>query len=96
MPAYLIVNVEITDPEKYEEYRKVASPTVDAFGGKYLARGGTSEALEGDWTPNRLIVIEFESIDRAKEWWSSETYRTPKQMRQASANAQMIVVEGVS
>lgn len=96
MPAYLIVNVEITDPEKYEEYRKVASPTVDAFGGKYLARGGTSEALEGDWTPNRLIVIEFESIDRAKEWWSSETYRIPKQMRQASANAQMIVVEGVS
>ncbi len=96
MPAYLIVNVEITDPEKYEEYRKVASPTVDAFGGKYLARGGTSEALEGDWTPNRLIVIEFESIDRAKEWWSSETYRIPKQMRQASANAQMMVVEGVS
>ena len=96
MPAYLIVNVEITDPEKYEEYRKVASPTVDAFGGKYLARGGTSEALEGDWTPNRLIVIEFESIDRAKEGWSSETYRIPKQMRQASANAQMIVVEGVS
>ena len=96
MPGYLIADIEITDPEKYEEYRKVATPTVDAFGGKYLARGGTSEALEGDWTPNRLIVIEFESIDKAKEWWSSETYRIPKQMRQASANTRMMVVEGAS
>jgi len=95
MPAYMIVNVEITDAEKYEEYRKAAVPTVEAFGGKYLARGGRSEALEGDWIPNRLIVIEFESVEKAKGWWGSEVYRAPKQMRHESANAQMLVVEGV-
>ncbi len=94
MPAYIIVDVEVTDPVQYEDYKKLAAATVGAYDGRYIVRGGTAEQLEGDRTPNRIVVLEFPTVNRAKEWWASEDYKPAKAMRHASATSQMIVVEG--
>lgn len=95
MPAYVIADVEVTNPELFEEYRKLVPATVEAFGGKYIVRGGDSEVVEGDRTPNRTVVIEFESFEQAKAWHSSEMYAGPKQMRIDSTNSSVIIVEGL-
>jgi uncharacterized protein (DUF1330 family) len=95
MTAYVIIDIEVTDPAGYEEYKKLAPAAVAAYGGKYRARGGATEVLEGDWAPKRVVVLEFESIARAKAWLDSPEYRTPKQMRHQAARGNMIVVEGV-
>ena len=68
MPAYVIVEIEIVDPTGYEEYKKLASATVEKYGGKYIVRGGAAETLEGDWKPKRIVVLQFESTQRAKDW----------------------------
>jgi uncharacterized protein (DUF1330 family) len=94
MPAYIIVDIEVTDPVQYEDYKKLAATTVEAYDGRYIVRGGTAEQLEGDRTPNRIVVLEFPTVNRAKEWWASEDYKPAKAMRHASATSQMIVVEG--
>ena len=95
MPAFVIVDIDITDPAGYEEYRKLATPTVSAYGGKYVARGGRSEVLEGSWKPNRLVILRFDSIEKAKAWLNSPEYEGPRKIRQRTAQANMIVVEGV-
>jgi uncharacterized protein (DUF1330 family) len=95
MAAYVIVEINITDPAGYEEYRRLGPPTVAAYGGKFVVRGGKVEVLEGEWMPERLVVLEFESADRAKQWWSSHEYSIPKQIRQKTSLTKMIVVEGV-
>ena len=95
MAGYIIVDIEITDPVGYEEYKKLAGASVEKYGGKYIVRGGASEVLEGDWQPNRLVVLQFESVTRAKEWLKCEEYREPRKMRHRTAKANMIVVEGV-
>ncbi|NIM49042.1 MAG: DUF1330 domain-containing protein [Gemmatimonadales bacterium] len=95
MPAYVIVDIEITDPVQYEEYKKLAAPTVASYGGKYIVRGGAAENLEGGWTPGRIVVLEFPTVQRAKEWWGSDTYAPAKELRHASATTEMILVEGV-
>ena len=77
MPAYVIVDINVTDPAGYEEYKRLAAPTVTAYGGKYIARGGRTETLEGSWIPNRLVILEFESIDRARQWLHSPEYEGP-------------------
>jgi uncharacterized protein (DUF1330 family) len=94
MSAYVIVEIEITDPAGYEEYKKLAGATVEKYGGKYIARGGNTEVLEGDWKPNRIVVLQFESMQRAKDWLHSEEYREPRKMRHRTANTKMILVEG--
>jgi uncharacterized protein (DUF1330 family) len=95
MPAYIIVEIEILDPVGYEEYKKLADATVKRHGGKYIVRGGKTEVLEGDWQPKRIVVLEFESAQRAKEWLNSEEYREPRKMRHRTARTNMILVEGV-
>ena len=95
MPAYMIVEIEVTDPVGYEEYKKLASATIQAKGGKYIVRGGKTEVMEGDWQPKRLVVLEFESMERAKEWLNSEEYRDARQMRHRTARTNMILVDGV-
>ena len=95
MPAYVIADVEVTNPELFEEYRKLVPATVEAFGGRYVVRGGDSEVVEGDWTPSRTVVIEFESFEQAKAWHSSEMYAGPKQMRIDSTNSSVIIVDGL-
>ena len=75
--------------------RKLAPPIVAAYGGKYLARGGKTETLEGDWSPNRLVILEFESAERAKVWLNSPEYRAPRQLRRQTTQTNMVVIEGV-
>jgi len=95
MAAYVIVEIEITDPVRYEEYRKLAGPTVLEHGGRYIVRGGPVQTLEGTWAPARLVVLEFSTAERAREWWASESYRPAKELRQQTARSEMILVEGV-
>ena len=95
MSAYVIVDINIHDPAGYEEYRRCASATVTAYGGKYLARGGKTEVFEGAWVPNRLVILEFESIERARAWLNSPEYTPLMLLRHQTATSNMVVVEGV-
>ena len=95
MPAYVIADIDITDPVRYEEYKKLAAPTVTAHGGKYVVRGGAVQKLEGDREPKRVVVLEFPSVERARAWWSSSDYAPAKAIRQAAARSEMILVEGM-
>ena len=94
MSAYVIVEIDIIDSVGYDEYKKLAGATVEKYGGKYIVRGGRAETLEGDWNPKRIVVLEFESMQRAKDWLNCEEYREPRKMRHRTAKTNMIVVEG--
>jgi len=94
MAAYLIVEIEVKDPAGYEEYKRLAAETVHAFGGRYVVRGVAVEVLEGEWAPGRLAVLEFPSLARAKEWWSSDAYREAREIRTRTAVSRMILAEG--
>lgn len=96
MPAYLIVQVEVTDAAGYEDYKKMVPPSLKAYGGKFVVRGGAIETLEGTWQPKRLVIIEFPDTATAKRWWSSPEYREAKALRQRTAKTEMIVVEGAA
>ncbi len=95
MSAYVIVEIDIVHPAGYEEYKGLAGATVEKYGGKYIVRGGAVETLEGDWKPKRIVVLQFESTQRAKDWLNCEEYREPRKMRHRTARTKMIVVEGV-
>ena len=95
MTAYVIVDINVTDPIRYEEYKALAAPTVELYGGKYIARGGTTEILEGSWAPNRLVILEFESVEQAKNWLTSTEYKEPRRLRHETAVSNMVVIEGV-
>lgn len=95
MAAYVIVDMEVTDPEGFAAYREQAPATVAQYGGRYLARGGQIDVLEGQWFPKRVTVIEFESMERARAWWESAEYSGPKALRQRTARANFLVVDGV-
>ncbi len=94
MSAFIVVEIIIKDPENYETVKKLTPPTVAQFGGKYLARGGVTETLEGVWNPQRIVIIEFDSIEMAKSWWNSDIYAPVKKMRQAYAITNMVITEG--
>ncbi len=94
MPAYIIVEIEIHDPQAYEEYKKLTPVSLAAYGGRFIVRGGKTETLEGEWQPQRIVVLEFPTVERAKEWWASEAYAPAKSLRQRTAHTKMIVVEG--
>ena len=95
MAAYVIAQVTITDPQGFEEYRKMVPGTIAHYGGKFVARGGKTEILEGNWDPARLVIIEFENAERARQWWASEEYREAKQLRQRTAQTNLIIVDGI-
>ena len=95
MPAYLIVEVETHDPQLMAEYRALNTPIVADYGGVFLVRGGDVVTLEGDWQPERLVIIEFPTMEQAKAWWSCDEYAEPKAMRQRAGRTQMILAEGV-
>ena len=95
MSAYVIVDIEITDPVGYEHYRKLAYPVIAAYGGRYIVRGGATETLEGDWKLNRLVIVEFESMARAKEWYNSIEYRPALEVSRKCAKRNLIIVEGL-
>lgn len=94
MAGLIIADVEVTDPAKFEEYRGQVSATIEKYGGKYMVRGGATETVEGDWQPKRLVILEFESVARAKEWYYSAEYSGPMKLRHQSANTNLVFVEG--
>ena len=95
MTAYVVLEIIVNNSKGYEEYKRLAPPTLAIYGGKYIARGGRAENLEGDWQPNRIVILEFESVDKAKQWLDSEEYQEAKALRHKYATSNMIVVEGV-
>ena len=95
MSAYVIGDITVNDQERYEDYKKLAPLAIAAFGGKYLARGGKAEKLEGNWEPDRIVILEFESIEKAKEWLDSHEYRKARLLRHNPASSNMIVVEAL-
>jgi len=96
MSAYIVVQVEVTEPAGYDDYKKMVPSSLAAYGGKFVVRGGACETLEGSWQPKRLVVLEFPSVAKAKQWWSSDEYREAKALRQRTAKSEMIVVEGAA
>ena len=95
MPAYVIVETIVTDAEQYERYREAAPPSIFAFGGRYLARGGELAVLEGDWDPARIVVLEFPDLETAKAWYTSEEYAEARKLREGAAKLHVVVVAGV-
>jgi uncharacterized protein (DUF1330 family) len=95
MSALVIVDIEVLDPVPYEDYKRLASASIAAHGGRYLVRGGATDVLDGDWTPRRLVVLEFDSVEKAKAWRASPEYAEALQVRGRCARSNMVVVEGV-
>lgn len=95
MTAYVIVDIEVTDPVRYKEYKTQAERTVELYGGQYIARGGRTETLEGGWAPRRLVILQFDSLEQAKAWHASPEYSGPRSLRDATARSRMVVIEGV-
>ena len=94
MSAYVIVDIEIHDPAAYDEYRKMVGASLAQYGGKFVVRGGTIDVLEGNWNPKRIVILEFASAARARQWYDSEEYRVPKQIRMRASKGNVILVEG--
>ena len=95
MPAYVIVETEIHDPEQYEQYKAASPAAVAGGGGRFVARGGELAVLEGDWQPSRLVILEFPDLETAKRWYASENYQAAKKLRDGAANLNMVAVEGI-
>jgi uncharacterized protein (DUF1330 family) len=95
MGAFVIVEIAINDHQQYEEYKKLTPAAIAAYEGRFVVRGGKTETLEGDWYPERIVVLEFPSVERAKAWWASPEYATAKEIRQRVAKTKMLVVESV-
>ena len=94
--ALVVVEITVHDPDTYKEYMLLAPPTIAKHKGKYLVRGGVTEALEGEWKPQRFVVLEFPSAEAAKAWWSSPEYTKARALRQSCATARMLLVDGPS
>ena len=95
MSAYLLVDCEVTDPARYDEYRAIAPGAIARYGGRYLARGGETVQLEGDWVPRRVVVVEFPTLDAAKTFFDSPEYRAAREVRKGAANMNIVAVAGV-
>lgn len=95
MTAYVLVDMNVTDPVQYEEYRALAGPSVAQYGGRYLVRGGASEVLEGDRVPHRIVLLEFADADAARRWYHSDEYTAARARRADAATASFIVVDGI-
>jgi uncharacterized protein (DUF1330 family) len=95
MAAYVIVETDVTDPERYERYRAAATEAVVAAGGRYVVRGGALDVLEGAWEPSRLVVLEFDDLAAARRWYDSEGYRQARQLREGAARLRMVAVQGL-
>jgi len=94
MPAYVIAEVEVTDPAAYEDYRKQVPAVVTKYGGKFIVRGGRIESMEGGWSPKRVVVLEFPSMEQALEWYRSPDYAPLIKLRQKTSRGKLIIVEG--
>jgi uncharacterized protein (DUF1330 family) len=95
MPAYVIVETDVTDPEQYEHYKAASPAAIAAGGGRFLVRGGELAVLEGDWNPPRLVMLEFDDLEAAKRWYQSEAYQEAKKLREGAAGFRAVAVQGV-
>jgi uncharacterized protein (DUF1330 family) len=95
MSAYVVVQVDVKDPLRYEAYKSLVPASLAKYGGRFVVRGGRTETLEGTWSPKRFVMVEFPDVERAKAWWASADYAEAKALRQATSHTEMIVVEGV-
>lgn len=95
MSAYVITDIHVTDPERYEEYRTLSTSSTALYGGKFIVRGGAVETLEGEWQPHRVVIIEFPDAEHLRRWWSSPEYEAAKAIRRDTAESKIIMVEGV-
>lgn len=94
MKAYVITDIRVTDPVRYEDYKVLSSSSAALYGGRFIVRGGAHETLEGDWQPNRVVILEFPSVDHLRKWWSSPEYKEAKAIRREASESQIIMVEG--
>jgi uncharacterized protein (DUF1330 family) len=94
MPAYIIADIQVTDPVAYDDYRPLAAASIARFGGRFIVRGGKVDLLEGEPQPERIVVIEFPDADTARRWYQSEEYRTALKIRQAASRGRVLLVEG--
>lgn len=94
MPAYLIVDIDVTDPVGYQAYRELVGPIVQAAGARFIVRGGAFDVLEGEWRPRRIVMLEFPSMDAAREWYHGDAYAEAKALRQRTATCNVVLVEG--
>ena len=94
MLAYLIADIEVTNPEGYATYRPLAAASVSKHGGRFIARGGAIDALEGGWTPSRVIIIEFPSMDAAQKFYHSDDYQAALKVRLANSKGRVVIVDG--
>lgn len=95
MAAYVLANIEVTDPASYDDYRRGVLATINAHGGRFLARGGTAVPLEGAFAPKRVVIIEFPSLDAAKSWYASPEYAPLLALRKRASRGDLFIVEGV-
>jgi uncharacterized protein (DUF1330 family) len=95
MPAYVIVETEVHDPEQYERYKAASPDAVHSGGGRFVVRGGELAVLEGDWHPSRLVMLEFPDLEAAKQWYASREYEDANRLRKGAANLRMVAVQGL-
>lgn len=95
MKAYILVEIKITDPGLYEEYKKLTPASLVPFEGQFLVRGGAAQTLEGEWSPERIVILEFPSMEKATAWWASEEYAPAKSIRQRASYTKMLLVQGI-
>jgi uncharacterized protein (DUF1330 family) len=95
MAAYIVAHIEVTDPARYEEYRRQVAATITQYGGRFLVRGGATEVLEGSLRPGRVVILEFASVEQAKTWWDSPEYRPLRELRQRASTGDLFVVAGI-
>jgi len=93
MAIHLIIDIRVNDKEKFMEYAKGVQSTVKKFGGQYICKWGKPENLEGEWNVNRIVIIQFETADKAKAWWGSDDYRPLKSLRREAANTRVMLVD---
>jgi len=94
MPAYIIADIQVTDPVAYDGYRPLAAASIAHFGGRFIVRGGKVDLLEGEPQPERIVVIEFPDADTARRWYQSEEYQTALKIRRAASRGRVLLVEG--
>ena len=95
MPAYVIAHIDVKDPVRYQDYIKMSPVSIAKFGGRFIARGGNVEVLEGAWQPKRLVLLEFPSVEAARQWYASDDYAPAKALRQATSYGELVIIDGV-
>jgi uncharacterized protein (DUF1330 family) len=95
MPAYVIAHIDVKDPVRYADYIKMSPISIQKYGGRFIARGGKTESLEGAWQPKRVVLLEFPSVEAAKQWYDSDDYAPAKALRQATSTGDLVLIEGL-